>query len=116
MARLINFQLPSGNVLIETRETPAGRAKGWKGDAPGRNEGLMLSWEDTGIRAITMAGVPADLDVIFLGDNGVVSKVVTLAAEVGRAVGAARYVIELAAGEAERFGIRPGFRFTWSER
>ena len=115
MAGLISFAMPNGRLLVETRMTPAGRAKGFKGDSPAPGEGLMLVWEETGIRAITMQGVPADLDVIFLGNNGVVSKVVTLEAEIGRAVGAARYVLELASGEAARHGIRPGFRFRWSE-
>lgn len=99
----------SGRVLVdpvEVAETPWARTKGLLGrDGLAPGAGLLI----TGCRCIHTAGMRFAIDAAFLSEGLTVIKTVPRLVP-WRLAGAwsAKHVLELAAGEAERLGLRPG--------
>lgn len=90
---------------IEVADTPLKRLRGLLGRGalePG--EGLLLPRT----RSVHTCGMRLAIDAVFLDRNGAVLKVVTMPPWRFAGARRARAVLELAAGEAERLGIRPG--------
>lgn len=99
----------SGRVLVEADEAKgfAGRSMGLLGAAglqPGR--GLLLR-----TRQVHTIGMQFVIDAVYLAGTGRVVQVRTLKpGRIGPLVPSARWVLELAAGEAARLGLWPGSR------
>jgi uncharacterized membrane protein (UPF0127 family) len=110
---------PAVTVRVELARTEAERARGLGGHAPlGEREGMLFIFERPGIYSFWMKGMTFPLDIMWIDDG----RVVHLASDVpppapGTADSAlpiytpaapARYVLEVNAGFARRFGITVG--------
>lgn len=118
--------LPDGTV-IHTRvaDTPAKTEKGlmFVKHLPA-DEGMLFVFDAEQEHYFWMKNTLIDLDIIFLDSNGTITQLYsrvphtytyTPEAEVPVVPGWGRYVLETAAGVAERHGLRPGDKlsFTW---
>lgn len=82
------------------------RSRGLLGRAPPPPGGAL--WL-TPCRQVHTLGMRYAIDVVYLDDGGCIIAVQTLAPwRVGAWLAGARSVLELAAGEARRLGLRPG--------
>lgn len=82
--------------------------------------GMLFLFEDEQMRNFWMGGCQIDLDILFLDAEGAIVSIHSLPAppmgapesQVARCYSAApaQFVIELAAGSAERLGLQPGDR------
>jgi hypothetical protein len=110
----VRLRVGERGELIEVAEARGvfGRMLGLLGRdglAPGR--GLLLRG-----RQVHTIGMAFPIDAIYLSKEGQVLAVRTLSpGVVGPFLLGARYVLELAAGEAERIGIGPGMRLKAGE-
>ena len=85
-------------------------------DTPKPGTGELFVWRGDGLRHFWMANTPSPLDMVFIDDQGTVSRVL---AGVAPCVALpcpiyshrARYVIELPAFTAAGYGLRQGTQF-----
>lgn len=117
--------LPNGTTLaVQVAETEAQRNQGLAGvEQINSGSGMLFVFDQSGNHSMWMKGMQIPLDIVWLDEQG---KVVYLAtqvqppkddqAELSTYVNdePARYVLELAAGEAEMAGIKEGVHLTLS--
>ncbi len=115
---------PRAELTLETATTPAQRERGlmsrtWL--AP--HAGMLFVFDSDGPVSFWMKDTLLPLDMIFVATDGTVREVFTDVQPAPRDApdaaiplesGNARYVIELAAGEAARDGIVPGVRLRFA--
>jgi uncharacterized membrane protein (UPF0127 family) len=112
--------LPSGEELgLELAVDPASRARGYMyREEVGSNEGMLFVFERSERHGMWMKNCNVALDILWLDEN---LRVLEVAANrqpctpgefcpTASPLRPARYVLELAAGSAERQGLRPGSR------
>lgn len=98
---------------VEVAATPEARAKGLAGrDTLAKGQGLLLDYRTVkDAQAITMQGVKIELDLLFLGPDGVV-RAIAAGARPGSlrqiAPVSAAAVLEIAGGQAAALGLKPG--------
>jgi len=98
-----------GSVLFERVTVPRSflsRARGLIGRPP-LSDGE--AWWFANCRAVHMVGMRIPMDVAFVDAQGLVTKVVNRLAPFAVAWSpSARHAVEMAAGTAQRIGLRPG--------
>jgi uncharacterized membrane protein (UPF0127 family) len=111
---------PAGALHLQVASTPAQREHGLMGVkhlAP--HTGMIFVFDADEPVAFWMKDTLISLDMVFLAPDGTVRKVFRSVPVVSPSLpderipleqGTAKYVIELAAGEAEKDGLRPGAR------
>lgn len=121
---IIPITLPDGTrIAAEVAKTSAQLAKGlmYRDVVPRLTGMLMVYGEETYLQ-IWMKNVNVDLDIIFISDNKKITHIArnvkkssknTADENISRVTGYGRYVLELAAGEAERLGLKKGMQLTF---
>ena len=111
--------MPNGTTIAaRVADTDETRAKGLAGvERLDDNSGMLFAFSTSGTYSMWMKGMNMSIDILWLDEQG---KVVHLAAQVPAPVDdqadlptyvndqPAKYVLELAAGEAEKTGIKEG--------
>ncbi|MEO6834285.1 MAG: DUF192 domain-containing protein [Candidatus Tumulicola sp.] len=117
---VVVVRAPQADLHLEVARTETERERGLMdrtGLAP--HAGMIFVFEQDGPVEFWMKDTLVPLDMIFVAPDGTVrnvyARVATVSAKlpdasVPREAGVAKYVIELAAGEAARDGIAPGIR------
>lgn len=87
-------------------------------DAFKENEGMLFQFDDDEEHSITMRNMRFDLDVVFFRDDGKITALFEFLKHPknaeeeemppARVSGSGRYVLELLAGSAEKYGLRVG--------
>jgi uncharacterized membrane protein (UPF0127 family) len=86
-------------------------------DSLGQNEGLLFAFDDEQSRTIEMRTMNFGLDVVFIGANGTIQSIETLAAPDSpleyyllhdSTTGRGQYVLEVNAGWSASHGVTPG--------
>ena len=102
-------------LIVRAACTSVTRERGLSGDPPPPLGTAQLFVFDRQARhGVTMRGMKYDLDIAWLGDDGKVLRVdqgvshATLLGVSQVRIADSRYVLELAAGDAAREGLRPG--------
>ncbi len=116
--------LPDGTrIAAEVARTPRQLAIGlmFRDSVPPLT-GLLMVYNEHGYRSIWMKNVRVDLDIVFIGENKRITNIVKHLKspsdgmsddEIPRAVGHGKYVMELAAGEADRLGLEKGMQLSF---
>lgn len=111
--------LPNGlKIAAEVVRTPRQMARGlmYRDYVP-PNTGMLFLYEETKYQQIWMKNVKVDLDIVFIGENKQITYIEkslkhlpehTPDSEIKRINGYGKYVLELAAGEADRLGLEKG--------
>ncbi len=108
---------PGGTLHVTVADTPTEREEGLMNRTAVPLDGMLFVYPDAGPRTFWMKHTHVPLDIAFIAGNGTVLNVERAVPEPGvppgdleryRSDGDARYVLEVAAGDAERYGIRPG--------
>jgi uncharacterized protein len=114
----ITVHAPKAQLTLEVARTPAEREHGLmdRKSVP-EHTGMIFVFDADGPVEFWMKNTLVPLDMVFVGENGIVRRVYANVAvvspnlsddQIPREPGTAKYVIELAAGEAARDGIVPG--------
>lgn len=102
-------------ISVEVADTVRERARGFQGrPRPSNNTGMLFVWDEPGPRAFAIEDVTFDLDVIFVGEDGVVTEVLPLSPTGpyrAQGEGYAAWVLEVRGGWASEHGVGPGSRF-----
>lgn len=102
-------------LSVEVADTVRERARGFQGrPRPSDSAGMLFVWDEPGPRAFAIEDVPFDLDVIFVGEDGVVTQVLPLSPtgpHRAQGEGYAAWVLEVRGGWASEHGVGPGSRF-----
>lgn len=113
----LRLETALGTLLfhVEVASTPADRQRGLMGrDALAGDAGMLFVFEGERLATMWMHDTRLSLDLLFLGSDGGVVRVVERAMpgsdEVIFSGQPVRGVLELAGGAAARFGLRPGDR------
>jgi uncharacterized protein len=104
------------NIKIEIARTPVERSRGlmFREELPD-GRGMLFVFDDVDILNFWMKNTPEPLDIIYIAAGG---KVVSIQSGVPYSTdpvpsgGPAQYVLELARGQAELIGLKPGDVFT----
>lgn len=112
---IASFNDGDSSVLLEVADSPMLRAKGMMGrrQVP-ESTGMLFTDLEGG--AFWMKGCHVPLDIIFLADDGTVTRKYTMPVDNGvrrYAYGDERTAIELPAGFCERHGISEGSVCEW---
>lgn len=99
---------------VEIADTPERRARGlmFRTDLP-ENRGMLFVFEQTGRVSFWMQNTPLPLDLVFIGEDGVVIETFKGEPFSTASIGpneASRFVLELHEGTAEKVGMVPGTR------
>jgi uncharacterized membrane protein (UPF0127 family) len=111
--------LPQGKVHAEVANTPASRAQGLSGRSGlSSDEGMLFVFDHSGKYGFWMKDMLFSIDIVWINEDGVVVHVVHNATPASYFVTNppqtfmntpdARYVLELASGQAEKFGLYLG--------
>lgn len=102
-------------VRVEVADDPVERSRGLQDHEPlTPGQGMLFVFDGAAPRTFAMKEVAFPIDVVFVGEDGLVSAIEPLSPGDTRLVSSpvpARYVIELPAGWAAERGIRVGSRF-----
>jgi uncharacterized protein len=121
---VIPVELPDGTqIAVEVARTPRQLARGlmFRDTVPALT-GMLLVYNENGYRRIWMKNVRVNLDVVFIDENRKITHIVrhlqkepenASYGEVPRAAGTGKYVLELAAGEADRLGLKKGMQLSF---
>jgi uncharacterized protein len=114
----ITVHAPKAQLTLEVARTPAEREHGLMDrKVVASHTGMIFVFDADGPVEFWMKNTLVPLDMVFVGDDGIVRRVYANVAvvspslsddQIPREPGTAKYVIELAAGEAARDGIVPG--------
>lgn len=122
---VVEFLMPDGTVAasvhVETALTPAERSRGLMGrPLRGFGEGMLFLYSTAAPRTFWMRDTPTSLDIIFVGEDARVGKIVKGTEEMSdhlySSKGPAKWVIEVRNGFCDLFGIKEGTRIRWSAR
>ena len=111
--------LPKGNVYVEVMDTPASRIQGLSGRSGlGEDEGMLFVFDVPGKHGFWMKDMLFSIDIIWIAENGVIVHVERNISPASYFVSNppqrygttidAKYVLELAAGQSEKFGAHVG--------
>lgn len=116
----VAVRAPRAVLRLQIATTPAQRERGLMGVTKlKRHDGMLFVFEKETPVAFWMKDTLIPLDMVFVGVNGEVRKVFanvpvlpqqTPDADIPLEVGSAKYVIELASGEAKQDGLAAGVR------
>ena len=100
-------------LTVEIADTPERRARGYmERTGIGPDEGMLFVYDSPREILMWMANTPTALDMVFLDANGTVVSIASDTTPFSRAVissGApARFVLEVVAGSASRWGLAEG--------
>lgn len=119
---VVEFLRPNGSVavrvLVEIADDPDSWAKGLMGRTQmADNEGMLFIYPEAQPQVFWMRNTPISLDMIFIGDDGRVVRVVRRTRPMSdrhyHSIDPAQYVVEVPAGFADRYNIRKGTEFRW---
>lgn len=107
---------PAGTLHLAVADEPAERRTGLMNRSAVPRDGMLFVFPGERPRTFWMKHTRVPLDMVFVAGNGTVLNVERAAVPEDpsspetryRSDGPARYVIELAQGDAERYGIRGG--------
>ncbi len=117
--------LPQGSVYAEVVDTPQSRAKGLSGRASlADDEGMLFIFEHPGKYGFWMKDMLFPIDMIWISENGTVMHIERNVSPesylqnppktfINKAD--AKYVLELAAGRAEKMGVYLGVKVNLGE-
>lgn len=102
----------TANLATTSRARRSG-LRGWRGLAT--QHGMLFDFEIPGFHGITTVGMQFPIDIVWCARSGMIQ---TVAVNIGpgvvlRPTLSAQFVLELAAGEAQRLGLAPGQRLTF---
>jgi uncharacterized membrane protein (UPF0127 family) len=106
------------SIAVEIADTPETHARGLMGRyLSDNNQGMLFVFAGAEPRSFWMRNTPTSLDVIFVGED---RRVINIAKETTpmsdksyRSLGPARFVVEVKAGFADRYGIQKGTSIRW---
>jgi uncharacterized membrane protein (UPF0127 family) len=110
---------PITGIAIEIAETDSARTRGlMERDSIPAQVGMLFIMPRTEVHTFWMANTPRSLDIIYVGED---SRIVSVAKYTRpfstgpvTAEGPAKYVVEVAAGFADRYGLVPGDLISWA--
>lgn len=117
------FVRPSGDTIrtiaIEIADTDSTRQRGLMDRVfSGDSLGMLFTFERPAPQGFYMRSTPTSLDIMFFAPDStllnVASYTTPYSEDVVRSEGAAQFVVETRAGFADRYGIVPGDRITWT--
>jgi len=95
--------------LVENASSDAERKQGLKGRRDLRDgDGMLFQSDREKKQGFHMEDTPADLDIAFADQKGVVTSTDRMEANTGQARGQGKYVLEQAAGSFDKQGIEKG--------
>jgi len=109
---------PLARIDIEIADTPGARARGlmWR-RLPDDTAGMLFLYEKPGRRVFWMKNTPMSLDIIFVGEDGLIGSIAAGTTPMSesryRSKGPALWVVEVPAGFCRRHGVSPGSRVRW---
>lgn len=106
------------SIAVEIADTPETHARGLMGRyLSDNNQGMLFVFPGAEPRSFWMRNTPTSLDMIFVGED---RRVINIARETTamsensyRSLGPARFVVEVKAGFADRYGIQKGTSIRW---
>ncbi len=110
---------PIRTIDIEVADTEPERRRGlMQRRQMGYDKGMLFVFDDTSESGMWMKNTPMPLDIIFAGPDSTVINVVKrtkpFSLESIQPTAPKKFVVEVRAGFADRFGIAPGTRLRWS--
>lgn len=110
-----HIELGGIELTVEVADTVRERARGMQGrPEPLDDSGMLFVWDEPGPRAFAIEEVPYDLDVIFIGADGLVSEVGHLSPDGpyrSESATMALWVLEVRGGWARDHEVGPGSFF-----
>jgi hypothetical protein len=119
---ILDFLDPEGRLItsiaVEIAATPETHARGLMGRyLTDDNQGMLFVFPRPEPRSFWMRNTPTSLDILFINEDRKVLNVAKatrpMSDERYRSLGPARYVVEVQAGFADRYGIRKGTGIRW---
>lgn len=120
LLRVVSLHAPAATLRVQVAQTEEQRERGLMAVRHLQpHTGMLFIFEQDAPVAFWMKDTLISLDMVFLSGDGVVRRVYTRVpvvspkmadADIPLEQGTAKYVIELAAGEAARDGLRAGTR------
>jgi len=110
------------NINLEIVDTPATREQGLMGRTKlATNSGMLFSFDGSQVRSFWMKDTLISLDIIFIDSNFIITDIakstkVNQTSETYSSTKAVKYVVELAGGATNLFGIKVGDRLQLSGR
>ena len=110
---------PVGQFAVEIAETDSSRERGLmeRGPLP-LDRGMLFLFPAAGPQSFWMANTPSPLDIVFIGADSTVVNVAKYTTPYSTApvssTGPAQFVLEVRASVADRLGLSPGDRVTWT--
>ena len=106
-------------IDIELADTEPERRRGlMQRRQMGYDKGMLFVFDDVSDSGMWMKNTPMPLDIIFVGPDSTVINVVKrtkpFSLESIQPTAPKKFVVEVRAGFADRFGITPGMRLRWS--
>ena len=110
---------PVGRFAIEIAETDSSRERGLMERPPlPLDRGMLFLFPAAGPQSFWMANTPSSLDIVFIGPDSTVVNVAKYTTPYSTAqvtsTGPAQFVLEVRASVADRLGISPGDKVTWT--
>jgi hypothetical protein len=106
------------SIVVEIADRPETHARGLMGRyLTDNNQGMLFVFPGPEFRSFWMRNTPTSLDIMFIGQDRKVINVAKGTRPMSdtryRSLEPARYVVEVKAGFADRYGIRKGTAIRW---